>query len=327
MSRGAEFALPEPRAARRAFERAAAAFDAASIVHDEARRRLLERLDYVRLEPAVAVDLGCATGRSAEALAARYGSARVLAVDSSLAMLEAARRRTRLVIAGDAERLPLADGSVDLVFANMALPWGRPDRVFAEAARVLTDGGLIAFSTLGPDSLEQVRRAWASVDDRIHVHGLFDMHDLGDLAIAAGLDEPVLDVDRLTLTYKDVESMIRDLRACGAINTAAGRRRTLTGRRRWAGFERALLADRRDGRFSVTIELILGQAFGTGGSRSQKSGSPHEAAVPISQIGRRPRRSRAQREALPVRYNPQTRAHANSARIHAPTFNCHQLVG
>jgi malonyl-CoA O-methyltransferase len=290
MNRSVEFALPERRAARRAFERAAETFDAASIVHDEARSRLLERLDYLRLEPRTIVDLGAATGRSAAALSQRYPAARVLAVDTSLAMLRAARSRARgeapLAVQADAERLPLADTSADLLFANLSLAWCRPDRVLAEAARVLTAGGLFTFSTLGPDTLEQVRRAWASIDDAVHVHAFFDMHDLGDLAVAAGLAEPVLDVDRLELTYTDPRALIADLRACGAVNAAGGRRRTLTGRRRWAEFERALLAGRSGERFSVSVELILGQAFGRGRSSAQRARSRGEAAVPVSEIGR-----------------------------------------
>src|SRR5690606_204638 len=127
--------------------------------------------------------------------------------------------------------------------------------VFREAARTMTSGGLFLFATLGPDTLEQLRRAWAAVDDRVHVHALFDMHDLGDLAVSAGLAEPVVDVDRMELTYRDVDSMISDLRACGAVNVAAGRRRELTGPSRFRRFVAALEAQRRDGRIPVTIEL------------------------------------------------------------------------
>jgi malonyl-CoA O-methyltransferase len=292
VSRSVDFVLPERRAVRRTFDAAAETFDAASVVHDEARRRLLERLDYLRLIPGTVVDLGTATGRSAAALAQRYPSARVLAVDASFEMLRSARARAPAVLAADAERLPLIHAGTDLLFANLCLPWCRPDRVLAEAARVLSAGGLLAFSTLGPDTLEQVRRAWALVDDAVHVHALFDMHDLGDLAVAAGLAEPVLDVDRLEITYTDVAALAADLRACGAVNVAAGRRRTLTGRARWAAFERALLASRQNGRFHVTVELILGQAFGRGRLRAQpprpQSGS--ETAVPVAEIGRPQRR-------------------------------------
>jgi malonyl-CoA O-methyltransferase len=265
--RGAGYALPDPLAARRAFDAAAPAFDSACVVYDEARLRLLERLDLLRLEPSVIVDAGSATGRGAAALAERYPASRVLAVDASLRMLGAGRARAPLAVAGDAQRLPLAAGSAQLLFANLVLPWCRPEYLFAEAARVLAEGGLALFSTLGPDTLEQVRRAWAAVDDQVHVHALFDMHDLGDLAAVAGLAEPVIDADRLELTYRDAASMIADLRSCGAVNVAAGRRRGLTGPRRWQAFERALLAGRRHGRFGVTVELILGQAWGTASLR------------------------------------------------------------
>jgi malonyl-CoA O-methyltransferase len=288
VSRNVDFVLPERRAARRAFDRAAATFASASVVHDEARRRLLERLDYLRVAPATVVDLGAATGRSAAALATRFPAARVLAVDTSIEMLRAAHASAPAVLA-DAQRLPLIHASTDLLFANLCLPWCRPDRVLAEAARVLSDGGLFMFSTLGPDTLAQVRRAWASVDDAVHVHALFDMHDLGDLAVAAGLAEPVLDVDRLEITYGDLTTLIADLRACGAVNVAAGRRRTLTGRTRWAGFESALLAGRENGRFRVTVELILGQAFGRGPPRPRAARSPSETSVPVAEVGR-PRR-------------------------------------
>jgi len=285
MSRiGAAAALPDPAAARRAFDRAAATFATASVVHDEARSRLLERLDFFRISPGVVVDLGAGRGDGAARLRERYPGARVLAVDTSLAMLAAARDRQGIhALAGDAERLPLQVGQVGLIFANMLLPWSRPDTVFREAARLLTSGGLFLFATLGPDTLLEVRRAWAAADDGVHVHAFFDMHDLGDLAVASGLAEPVVDVDRLELTYRDVDSLIRDLRASGAVNVAAGRRRSLTGRRRWARFTEALTASKRDGRIPVTIELILGHAWGRGGPPARRPG-PSQASVAVSEI-------------------------------------------
>jgi len=280
-------ALPETRAARRAFDRALQ-FESACFIHDEARARLLARLEVVRLTPAVAVDLGCATGRGATALAARYPTARVLGIDSSRGMLRTAAASTGeavRLIAGDATALPLRAASVELVLANLVLPSCRPERLFAEAARVLTDGGALMFATLGPDSLQEVRAAFAAVDDRIHVHAAFDMHDLGDLAMAAGLAEPVLDVDRIEVTYADVAGLVRDLRAVGAINVAGGRRRTLTGRRRWGRFVERLPRNI-DGRFAVTVELILGQAWGRAPVARPRSGSS-EIRVPIERIRRR----------------------------------------
>jgi malonyl-CoA O-methyltransferase len=171
------------------------------------------------------------------------------------------------------------------VFANLVLPWCRPDTLFAEVARVLAEGGAFMFATLGPDSLAEVRRAFAAVDERIHVHAAFDMHDLGDLTLAAGLAEPVLDVDRLAITYDDLAGLLRDLRATGAINVAGGRRRTLTGRGRWRAFEDRLTIP--GSRFAVTVELVLGQAFGRGAQRSRRPPrEPTEVRVPIERIGR-----------------------------------------
>ena len=285
MSLSLDDALPEKRAARRAFDRARG-FASACFIHDEARARLLGRLDLVRLAPQVAIDLGCATGQGANALAARYPAARVLALDSSAVMLRAAAAGAAPeveVLGGDAEAWPLRAGSADLVLANLVMPWCRPDRLFAEAARVLTDGGALMFATLGPDSLREVRAAFAGVDDRIHVHAAFDMHDLGDLMMAAGLAEPVLDADRLTVTYSGVAGFVRDVRAAGAVNVAGGRRRTLTGPNRWRRFETRLVPPA--GTLAVTVELIFGSAWGRG-PRPPRG----ETRVPIDQI-RRPSES------------------------------------
>jgi malonyl-CoA O-methyltransferase len=280
-------ALPDKRAARRSFDRATA-FDTACFVHDVARERLLERLEFLGQAPRTIVDLGCGTGRDAAALRALYPEARLLALDSSRGMLRATAARSDLgatVVGGDAERLPFGAQSVDLLFASLVLPWCRPDRVFAEAARVLTDGGVLAFATLGPDSLAEIRSAFAATDNAIHVHAAFDMHDLGDWILAAGLAEPVLDVDRLTVTYAAPAALWRDLKAVGACNVAGARRRALTGRRRWADMEHALAG--RPERFTVTVELIFGQAFGRGSGAVQRSGgAAREFAVPVERIGR-----------------------------------------
>ncbi len=287
MSLSLDDALPEKRAARRAFDRARE-FDSACFIHDEARARLDGRLDLMRLTPNVAVDLGCATGRGAAGLAKRYSRAHVLAVDSSLAMLRAAAASAMpsvSALGGDAEALPLRAGCAELVLANLVLPWCRPDRLFAEAARVLADGGALLFATLGPDSLQELRAAFAAVDDKIHVHAAFDLHDLGDLAMASGLAEPVLDVDRIEVTYAEVAGLVRDLRAVGAMNVAGARRRTLTGRRRWGRFVERLPRGA-DGRLAVTVELILGQAWGRGVAALPRSG-PHEIRVPVTGIKRR----------------------------------------
>ena len=114
---------------------------------------------------------------------------------------------------GDAERLPLADGSIDLILSNLMLQWCDPDRVFAEFRRVLAPNGLLTFTTLGPDTLKELRSAWGQVDSHTHVNQFIDMHDIGDSLVRNGFAAPVLDVERYTLSYLDVRKLAADLKA------------------------------------------------------------------------------------------------------------------
>lgn len=261
------YGLPERRIVRKRFDGAAATFDAADAVQGESRERLLERLDLFALEPRRIVDLGAATGAASLALAHRYPQASVLAIDSSAAMIATLARKCRdrraiVPVRGDAHALPLCDASVDLVFGNLLLPWTRPDLALAEIARIVKPGGLVLLTSLGPDTLVELRRAWADVDDQIHVHGFVDMHDLGDLVGRAGLSEPVTDVDRLTVSYPSLRSLMDDLRATGSSNCALGRRQGLTGPGRWRAFEAAVAARAPTGGPAVTVELVFAQAWG-----------------------------------------------------------------
>ncbi len=292
MSDAREFLLDE-RAQRRARDRAAAGFDEAAVVQAEVRHRLLERLQFVRLDPALCVDLGAATGHAALELRRRYPRSEILAIDVSTGMLREARRRFRFRrrfgrVAADPTRLPLRDASVDLLLSNLRLHGcSDPDALFDEVRRVLRPGGLFSFTCLGPDTLRELRKAWAEADDRyVHVHHFIDMHDLGDGLVRAGLVEPVMDVERLTVTYATVADLARDLRALGETNHAAGRPRGLTGRGRAAAMLAGYEKQRIEGRLPASCEVVFGQAWGPIAPRRLK-GLPGEALVPVRSIGRR----------------------------------------
>jgi malonyl-CoA O-methyltransferase len=282
----------EQAAVRRSFDRAAARYDESAVLQAEVRARLLERLDYVTLEPAVVLDAGCGTGHSSQALAERYPQARVVALDLSEGMLREARNRPPprgafALVCGDAMRLPLADASVDLVFSNLTLQWCTDlDAAFGEFRRVLRPRGLLNFTTFGPDTLFELREAWARADGHRHVSDFADMHDVGDGLLRAGLAEPVMDVERFTLTYADVFGLMRDLKAIGAHNAAASRPRGLTGRARLAAMQSAYEARRSDGLLPATYEVVFGQAWGPAGApqRGRRSG---EFSVPADAIGHR----------------------------------------
>jgi len=289
---GAEFAL-DPRRVRRAFSRAARDYDGSAVLQTRVRDELLDRLQWVRVEPSVIVDLGAGTGHASVALKRRYRASRVIAADLSPGMLrEAASHRGLLrrfdVLCADAARLPLRTASVDLVFSNLMLQWcSDPDAVFSECRRVLKPGGLLTYTTFGPDTLIELRRAWATVDELTHVNRFIDMHDLGDAMIRSGFAAPVMDVERCTLTYADAHALMRDLKAIGAHNVNAGRARALTGKSRLTRMIAAYEAFRREGRLPATYEIVYGQAWAAGSAAAGDSPRDGEVRIPVSRITRR----------------------------------------
>jgi len=256
---------------RRSFDRAGSTYDAAAVLHAEVRGILLERLELTDLQPRVILDAGSGTGHAARALKRRYPRARVIALDSSRGMLRAAGKQRSWLrpvarLCADAERLPLAGGSVDLVLSNLMLQWSNPDAVFEEFRRVLAPRGFLTFTTLGPDTLKELRAAWLQAgrdqqDAHTRVSQFIDMHDLGDALVRAGFAAPVLDVERYTLNYTDVHGLATDLRAVGARNATAGRPKGLTGPRRFAAMASAYESFRVQGRLPATYEVIFGQAW------------------------------------------------------------------
>ena len=266
----------EPRWVRRSFDRAAKTYDAAAVLHAEVRETLLQRLQLTTLNPSVVLDAGAGTGHASRALKRRYSKAQVVALDSSHKMLqEAARQQSWLRpfgrVCADAGLLPLADGSVDLIVSNLMLQWCNPDTVFAEFRRVLAPQGLFCFTTLGPDTLRELRSAWREVDSRTHVNQFIDMHDIGDALVRAGFASPVLDVERYTLTYLDLKRVAADLKATGAHNSTMGRARGLTGRRQFTVLQAAYEAFRQDGRLPATYEVIFGHAWTPAGAAPRRA--------------------------------------------------------
>ncbi len=263
------------RQVRRSFERAAATYDAAAVLQNEVCRRMLARLDYIRIEPATVLDAGSGTGNAVPGLLERYPGARVIALDLALDMVRRARARRpwwrglldrgrpRLsAVCGDLERLPLRAGSADLAWSNLAIQWlDEPQRAFAEVHRVLTPGGLFLFSSFGPDTLKELRAAFHGIDGHTHVHRFVDMHDIGDRLVACGFADPVMDMEVVTLTYGDVRELMRDLKAIGARNATPGRPAGLFGKARLDRVARNYEAFRRDGRLPASFEIVYGHAW------------------------------------------------------------------
>ena len=267
---------------RAAFDRASAGYEAAARLQARVSAELLERLAALHLAPRVVLDLGSGTGRVTRELKRRYPRALVIALDLSPGMLREARRHQRLWrrfarVCGDALRLPLGPASVDLVFSSLVLQWCEPlEQALAEVRRVLKPGGFFAFSTFGPDTLKELRAAWAEVDSLTHVNRFLDMHDVGDAVARSGLAEPVLDADRIELAYPDTLALMRDLKAIGAHNVTAGRPRTLLGAARLRRMSEAYEAFRRGDALPATYEVIYGASWGAAG---RPAAAAHEGEV------------------------------------------------
>ena len=272
--------LLNSRDVRRRFDRAADTFGAADFAHGVTRDGLLARLQPLRIEAKTVLDLGAATGSATALLQKRFRGAHIVSLDLSRNMLLQRKRRrlwfTRTSsVQADAARLPFADGSFDVVFANLLLPWvNDPAAVLAEVSRVLRKGGVLAFATLGPDSLRQLSHAWVHVDGHAHVnpahvahahvHRFPDMHDIGDALVRAGLADPVLDVDRLTVKYPDAGKLFRDLTLSGSRNSLAGRRRGLLGKRQFNRLVAALSEATPGPGIEIDLELVYGHCWSTG---------------------------------------------------------------
>lgn len=272
MSAAAQFV--DSRQVRRNFARAAASYDSAAVLQREIGSRMLERLDYVKIEPQRILDLGCGTGSSLAALGERYRQAEVIGADLSQVMLEAGRgQRSRLrwllpflranktkLLAADAAALPLLSGSQGLVWSNLLLHWlDDPLPAFREMHRVLNVGGLLMFSTFGPDTLKELRESFS--DGYVHTQRFGDMHDFGDMLLECGFSDPVMDVERLTLTYSSLDDLFRDLRQSGAGCAMTARRSGLMGRSQWLAMRTAYEKLSIEGRLPATFEVVYGHAW------------------------------------------------------------------
>jgi malonyl-CoA O-methyltransferase len=241
-------------------------------MEQEIGRRMLERLDYVKLVPKRILDAGSGPSPQADALLKRYRNAALIAMDFSVPMLQArsrpgwlgrlARASTPAPVCADLANIPLAARSCSMVWSNMALHWAaNPQRAIEEFHRVLEVEGLLMFSTLGPDTLKELRAAFPVGSGAPHVHGFIDMHDLGDMLVAAGFAAPVMDTETITLTYPSIEAMVADLRGTGQTCALAGRGRGWLGKGRWAQARESLDGRMREGRLPVTVEIVYGHAW------------------------------------------------------------------
>jgi malonyl-CoA O-methyltransferase len=278
----------DPKQVRHSFSRAASTYAQHAALQRDVEDHLLERLEFYPGSPQRVLDLGCGPGRGTSALRKRFASAHVIALDAALPMLRAVRtgwRRPITRVCADARALPLADASVDVLFSNLCIQWiDDVPALFDEFRRVLRPGGYVAFSTFGPDTLHELRAAWAAVDRAPHVSGFADIARVGDALMAAGFRDPVLDTEHYTLTYADAPALMRELKALGATNADARRARGLTGKARYGRAVAAYERLRSGGHIPATFEIISAHAWSPDSGQPRRSGAGEIASFPIERL-------------------------------------------
>ncbi|MDJ0880773.1 MAG: malonyl-ACP O-methyltransferase BioC [Gammaproteobacteria bacterium] len=259
----------DKKAIKKSFNRSARSYDKSAVLQAEILNRLLERLQYIKLEPRVVLDLGCGTGQAIRGLKKRYPKAHVLALDMADEMLSCARQQygmfeRKWLVNADMEQLPLCNNSVDLVFSNLALQWSNDlHQALNEFKRVGRAGGLLMFTTFGVNTLKEMRHSFMKIDPATpRVHQFMDMHDIGDMMVAAGLAEPVMDMESLTMKYQTFTDLTADLKAIGATNAESTRSRGLMTAHKLNRLQEAYESIAYiDNHYQATYEVIYGHAW------------------------------------------------------------------
>ncbi|MBV34624.1 MAG: malonyl-[acyl-carrier protein] O-methyltransferase BioC [Rickettsiales bacterium] len=268
----------------RSFSKAASTYDAAAFFQRIAGERLFERLDYFKLEPKQIIDLGCGTGVFTRQLSERFPAAEVTGVDIAEGMIEWCKQQSSAeqYVCANALALPFEDNSVDLIFSNLSIQWVENlQDLFNELNRVLKPEGLLLFTTLGPDTLNELKQSFAQVDQYQHVNDFIDMHHVGDAMLQAKMLDPVVDAEPVVISYDKASELMRDLKDIGAHNIDSRRNSGLMGPKKLRAVENAYRQFAlEDGKLPATYELVYGHAFG---SAEKKPSSYHEYIVELAE--------------------------------------------
>lgn len=277
-----------------AFNTHARTYEQAAKIDHEIGERLFERLQYLKINPRYILDLGCGPGRYSAALKKYYPNAKIVGLDLAFMMLNQAQSRQGWfrkwsLVNGDMMHMPFSDGLFDLVFANQVIHWGPSlPKLMAELNRVMNTNACLMFSTLGPDTFFELKKAWSQADSYAHTFDFADMHDLGDILLSEHFEDPVVDMEKLHVHYPSLSKLLHALRAQGVRNTNSGRNPGLTGKKSWQIFASAMDALRiPEGKYPLTYEVVYGHAW-KGQQRRVNQGV--ETIIPIDKL-RRSRRS------------------------------------
>ncbi|BAS67391.1 malonyl-ACP O-methyltransferase BioC [Bathymodiolus septemdierum thioautotrophic gill symbiont] len=244
---------------RLAFNKASSQYDEYAFLQKEIATRLDAKLEVISSNTDVILDLGAGTGLLSQSLLQRFPNSKIICLDFAQESLK--NNPSAYKLCADANHLPLADNSVNVIVSNLMMQWcPNLNQLFIECHRVLKNNGLMLFSTFGPDTLKELKKSWAVVDNETHVNIFTDMHDIGDQLLQSGFQSPVMEMEKLTLTYQTVTDLLKDLKAIGA-QTVSTRSKSLTGKDKFQSMIKMYESYRQDGKLPATYEVIYGHAW------------------------------------------------------------------
>jgi malonyl-CoA O-methyltransferase len=250
----------------KAFGARAAEYERVALIQNEIGKRLMARLEYLKIQPQRILDLGCGTGLCSKALALRYPKAQIVSLDLAHAMVLETKKKQNYwrkwsLLTANMMQLPFEQGVFDLVFSNQAVHWGDSlHAVFRELNRVMKPNACLMFSTLGPDSFKEIRQAWSAVDAHAHVNEFSDLHDVGDALLQEHFLDPVVDMELITMHYKTLPQMVHALKGQGVRNIHPSRNKGLTGRASWNQFLKHYPMTE-EKKYPLTYEVVYGHAW------------------------------------------------------------------
>jgi malonyl-CoA O-methyltransferase len=272
---------------RRRFRKTFASYASHAVVQKEITRRALERLDYIKYEPQRILDLSLHYEVSGSALRQRFPKAAYIAtaIDPvGFSGLKKSLFKKPRAVCLSYESLPFQENSVDLIFMSLSLLWGNnAPQLLRDCYRVLQPGGMLLFTTLGPDTLKELRVAFDGVDSYEHTHNFIDMHNIGDALIELGFENPVMDLEHIEMQYNSFSQLLGDLRKTGANNLLPSRRRGLMTPRQFSHIERSYKKNNHS-ELCATFEFVYGHAWVGQHKRQSVNKSTGEVSIPLSNI-------------------------------------------
>tara|TARA_Y100000817_G_scaffold300694_1_gene279983 strand:- start:143 stop:970 length:828 start_codon:yes stop_codon:yes gene_type:complete len=208
---------------RNSFDSKAKYYDKFAKIQKLVAQRMIERLEIINITPKRILDLGCGTGILARLLKEKYKSCNVVSVDLSLRMLKICKEKKiqSSLLCCDIEDLPLRKNSFDLIISSFTFHWCENIvKVLKDVEKCLDEKGIFFFSTLGPDSLIELKESFLAIDSMPHVNEFIDMHHYGDILSDLNFLDPVMDIENITLKFNNFFAAMNSIRKIGA-NTLA----------------------------------------------------------------------------------------------------------